>query len=384
MSLSAECIQNIFLFLYEDTADLFSCLLVNRFWCQNSVALLWRRPWIPGHSRNQESASKLIQIYVSCLPEEAKKNLIKNGINFRTPSTPLAFDYASFLRDLDYDQIESEEETEEETERKTKLVANELCKLFMSKCATFFSLCLATRADQVDYPFLPSFPNTGNYLSKLREFTCQGDEKAELFIALSQVCKDIHRISVSGTSYSIWTPNYEADTLSLASLIKAQTRLKSLCLYGYQGFLANILNALEYQRHSLESLELRYTDIKSESDCNSLETLSQCGNLTSLKLHNCSIPPNEKLMHLTKFSRLEEFDYCNEWNPFFALPPNNFWATMFRNTTKTLRRLSLWWIRADQNDGAQIIEYIAENCKNVTYLHLPVLWASEVFRILDS
>ncbi|CAG8706517.1 7481_t:CDS:1, partial [Acaulospora morrowiae] len=426
LSLSPECLQYILAHLEGDSKTLHSCLLVSRFWCHNAVNILWSRPW--SYSISQNSATKLIQTYVTCLPDETKIILFKNGINYQIVSTPHTFDYASFLRALDYDymcwsisqwlnscwfyrvlnygeEIKSDaedrtdryglissdvedngefcDESEEENERKTGLVARELCKLFMKRCRTFHVLLLESKAIQSDFPFLPPCTNSRNYLTNLRQLICLGDLKSELLIAISRICKDLRRICIGFPPNVQWKFHYETDARSLATLIEKQNRLQSFCLYGYKRFVSIIIDALKHQSNSLTSLELIDTDFQDEEDYRSLSALSACQNLESIKILNCFISPSDQLFSLASFSRLEEFEFRNEWNPLYPLPQNEFWEALFQNTRHSLRKMSFWWLRSDPKDGYQIIESIAKHCSHIHFLHLPVLWMHEVFLLFN-
>ena len=81
-----ECLSEIFKHLENDA--LRSCLLVNRFWCEVSVPILW----------------KSIQNYntlIACLPNESKEILNKNEIILSTPnSKPPLFNYIVYIKNL--------------------------------------------------------------------------------------------------------------------------------------------------------------------------------------------------------------------------------------------------------------------------------------------
>ncbi|PKY19666.1 hypothetical protein RhiirB3_136875 [Rhizophagus irregularis] len=411
--LSAECLQQIISYNEDDNKTLHSCLLVNRFWCHNTISILWGRPW--RYSITQTSATNLIQTYVACLPEESKKVLYNNGIRYHLTSISPIFDYASFLRALDYDcmfwsisqwliscwlyrvlnyeeEIKPDSEHQEdrvedcvgeENERKTILVARELCNLFKNRCRIFHDLFLHSRAIKSDFPFLPSTSDSSNYLANLRELICLGDNKSELLLAISKVCSELRRIFVGFPLTIQWKTHYDSDAMSYATLIESQTRLESICLYGYKRLVAFLVDSLISQSKTLQTLELMYTDFREEQDCCSIMLLPACKNLKSLKIHNCFIPPDDRIMPLTSFLQLEEFDFCNEWNPLYPLPQHEFWEEIFYNTKSSLKKISLWWIRADPKDGSQIIESIAKQCSNISFLHLPVLWINEILLLFS-
>src|SRR4051812_15343559 len=91
--MSADCLNEIFEYLKEDKITLHSCLLVNRFWCEISIRILWTSVW------NYDTL-------IACLPNESKENLYKNGIITSTPTlkSPL-FNYIAFIKNLDIDDI---------------------------------------------------------------------------------------------------------------------------------------------------------------------------------------------------------------------------------------------------------------------------------------
>ncbi len=84
--LTADCLQEIFEYLKDDRITLYSCLLVNRFWCKVSVRIFWRK------IRNYKTL-------IACLPNESKEILYNNKIIFSTStSKPPLFNYVSFCK----------------------------------------------------------------------------------------------------------------------------------------------------------------------------------------------------------------------------------------------------------------------------------------------
>jgi hypothetical protein len=72
--------------------DLFSCLLVNRFWCETIIPILWRNPW------RYECKSSLYCIIIHYLSDDVKNLLTKQGV--RLPSVSPLFDYLSFCKSI--------------------------------------------------------------------------------------------------------------------------------------------------------------------------------------------------------------------------------------------------------------------------------------------
>src|SRR5438105_4897990 len=95
----------IFEELEDDQASLFSCLLVNRLWCETAVPFLWRNPWRYILGYHQENF--LYNTILLFLPDESKELLKIQGISIPSEHNPPAFDYLSFCRHLNVVKINS-------------------------------------------------------------------------------------------------------------------------------------------------------------------------------------------------------------------------------------------------------------------------------------
>src|SRR6266536_4322363 len=70
--LPADCLNDIFEYLEDDNVTLYSCILVNRLWCEVSVRIFWRSIW----NYNNRSYNKLINT-ISSLMTKLPNTLIK-------------------------------------------------------------------------------------------------------------------------------------------------------------------------------------------------------------------------------------------------------------------------------------------------------------------
>src|SRR4051812_47347256 len=86
--LPIDCLNEIFEYLKDDKVSLHSCLLVNHLWCEVSVRILWR---------DVCKYNKSYDTLISCLPNESKEILSKNGIIIQTSKPPM-FNYAGFCK----------------------------------------------------------------------------------------------------------------------------------------------------------------------------------------------------------------------------------------------------------------------------------------------
>src|SRR5687768_12604786 len=132
--LLADCLNEIFKYFSNDDdwrtqrenkEALYSCLLVNRLWCEVSVQILWK---------NIQNYNTLI----ACLPNESKNFLLENEIIISTPiSKPPLFNYVAFIKALSTDEIDRKirkiEILQNCDNNKRILVTQEVFKMFMNQ-----------------------------------------------------------------------------------------------------------------------------------------------------------------------------------------------------------------------------------------------------------
>src|SRR3989337_106145 len=87
--------------LQNDSKSLFSCLLVNRLWCETVIPILWRNPWCYEDNVNYQKKSSLYHIITFSLSNDIKEFLTNQGvrlfpIQYQSPS----IDYLSFCRSI--------------------------------------------------------------------------------------------------------------------------------------------------------------------------------------------------------------------------------------------------------------------------------------------
>src|ERR1051325_3000225 len=82
--------------LQGESRSLFSCLMVNRIWCETAIPVLWRNPWRYGISYYQKKS--LHYVITSYLSEDIKEclGLASSPISYQS----LLFDYLSFCRSI--------------------------------------------------------------------------------------------------------------------------------------------------------------------------------------------------------------------------------------------------------------------------------------------
>jgi len=92
--------------LQNDSRSLFSCLLVNRLWCETVVPILWKNPWCYEDNINYQGKKSLYNIITFYLPNDVIEFLRNQGIEFPLSShQSLSFDYLSFCRSINVEVV---------------------------------------------------------------------------------------------------------------------------------------------------------------------------------------------------------------------------------------------------------------------------------------
>src|SRR3954464_7057123 len=116
--------------LQNDSILLYSCLLVNRIWCEVIVPILWK---IPGKiPLTKKAKSILFNVILSHLSEDSRDILKKQGIDdlFTEAYRPPSFNYINFWRHLDLQLLEDMINLKNIKVSNMNIIKDELLKLF--------------------------------------------------------------------------------------------------------------------------------------------------------------------------------------------------------------------------------------------------------------
>jgi hypothetical protein len=236
--LPPDCLNEIFNYLDGNKASLHSCLLVNRLWCEISVRILWRNIW--NLKRNISPSyrfgisSQILNTLISCLPNESKDLLYKNGaIPIPTSKSPL-FNYASFckvlsildinliLDDVFYNKkyFKSQKSITYTLLNNNNMIAQEILKMFMRQ-TTLKKLTYYSDFYDRNIPDFINFPGAKDCLKNLSELSCGSNVHSKFFYQLSQICHLIQSLNITFE---------ETVSDGLKDLIFSQICLKSLTL----------------------------------------------------------------------------------------------------------------------------------------------------------
>jgi hypothetical protein len=102
--LNKDILFSIFEELQEDSEFLFSCLMVDKLWCETAVPILWNNPW--RYDINYYNKNYLFATIAFYLSDDIKEFLTRQGIQLPSIShKSLLFDYLSFCRSINIDVL---------------------------------------------------------------------------------------------------------------------------------------------------------------------------------------------------------------------------------------------------------------------------------------
>ncbi|CAG8739119.1 14025_t:CDS:1, partial [Ambispora leptoticha] len=115
-NLPSECITEILKSVpSEDISTLFTCLLINRQWCLNTVRMLWYDPFgLLLAKRGQTTSSiedwrlrvaSLLNTYISFLENEDRQTLHQHKIVLPKRNSKSSIDYVGIMQKINVDQI---------------------------------------------------------------------------------------------------------------------------------------------------------------------------------------------------------------------------------------------------------------------------------------
>ncbi|CAG8495899.1 7535_t:CDS:2 [Cetraspora pellucida] len=97
------------IFIYAELDKIYSCIFVNKLWCETAVPILWQGPFIPNcfpqpDEKAWKSFKHLARTYLLCLTESRYEFLKNEGLTLPSKSSPM-FTYLSHLKVLDFSFI---------------------------------------------------------------------------------------------------------------------------------------------------------------------------------------------------------------------------------------------------------------------------------------
>ncbi|CAG8642460.1 11406_t:CDS:1 [Funneliformis caledonium] len=409
--LATETLIQIFKDL--DIYSLRSCALVNRYWCQIAIPMLWVEPFeniyeetfpSPGGNYHKEvyvsesikNLSSLTDTYINCLSEGSKVKLTNAGIvGFYKTKHP-SYDYPAFLKNLDiiclflgcraWLSVRFKFKLVTSVERslllyQIRLIFFELCKLFMSRCEDVKKLylinkkfskelecaekcnenclkfCLINNVINPIINHLPDLPGASKCLANLECLGTNCNTPTEFIQKISFFCKEIKNL--------IFTPGFRL------SILSSQNCLKYLILQGqFYNYYPGIKDIFERAFKNLEWLTINGRDALPIKNVDSFENLVSLEVVNKDQSYNQSYNAFRTLADMN-FPKLQYLyvDIGSSCFSYFYL------LSIIISKTTNLRKLDLHWGHQDVSNFATLTLSIANHCPNLIILKM--YWVNE-------
>jgi hypothetical protein len=297
-TLPAECMKKIFLHVGLKE-ELFSCLLVNKYWCKNVLPLLWANPF-DGLETSKVNSFKLIRMYLACLDQKELNSLNsylkRHNISLSVPLKPL-FDYTSYLKEFSYKKIElaasfflhewhNRDYTINYKEEIIFHLSSSLCKLFLSQAMNLKSLKIDQQFRRLDIPDISTFSKIQPVitLSKIKDFQLDCEKPVSnnlnnFLEILPKYCKEINSMEFKITSFE-----YKFDIIQLiGNIIESQNCLKNFSITGVQNCVEDLMPSLHSKLNTLNFVKFKNVHFTEHS----LNLLSNFKNLKHFEIWYC-------------------------------------------------------------------------------------------------
>jgi hypothetical protein len=259
LNINKDVLFLIFGELQDDSKSLFSCLMVNRLWCETVIPILWRDPWC--YDIDYSNKNYLFIIITSYLSDDIKESLMRQGIQLLSVSFQLLlFDYLSFCRSINVNTINIITSIGTSLAHNQFILQQEFYSLFMKKFPKLKYLDIKSIKHQIFH-----YPEDNLRYESLCELRCDTSIDPSYFNRLAQLCQYIQRLIVFNLGPGVFN--------GIAKLINVQKNLKcfeweddhDVCLTGADHY-KEILIALEKKVDTINHLKLffQYKDYTSQ------------------------------------------------------------------------------------------------------------------------
>jgi hypothetical protein len=331
----------LFLILEElehDKNSLYSCLLINRTWCEITVPILWKKPIV----LTDAAKKALINVIILHLSEESKDILKNQGVDFFTkPHQRPLFNYMSYCRYLDLSYLEDLMNVKNVGKLSLPIINDEIMKLFINRNTKFTHLNIPV---QYDIP-LHKIPWAEHSFSELEFLSCNLMTNQNVFEGISMLCTSIRKLVVMSA--------INDNNPGITKLIEAQKNLNEVnfVFYPSSNECENLEKSLFKIVNTVQHLRIYWRP--------KTKILSYLVNLTSLDLYSSFF-----ILYNTNWSHLENL----------SLPLLKFLKTqnvplyivesLIENTKGDLTKINI-----DKVDN-KLIQAIYQNCPKLEYFEL--------------
>ncbi|KAG9294480.1 hypothetical protein G9A89_000197 [Geosiphon pyriformis] len=271
---------------------LYSCLLVNRQWCQDAVQVLWRQPF---YSNRPESQIMMMDILLDALNPKLQQAL-RSKIPIRRLAAKPAFDYAYFIKQIDFEMFIEMVRTWSSRCRPSIdsfMVAKTLLKFLFSYSPGIERLrlsCFQGNAETARYYEILMEPELHASLLQLRYLEIAGHfyNDFNVLAGLSISCKNVEYLHLGNWCLDSWCRSPEALNEDVTTLFRGFKKVELLEIDSNESFIpipSCIIDSLTHISNSLRHIRFRCIDFSSKTL--PLLGLASCRKLEILDFIDC-------------------------------------------------------------------------------------------------
>jgi hypothetical protein len=357
--------------LQDDSKSLFSCLMINKLWCETVVPILWRNPWC--YNINYSNKKYLFATLSFYLSDDIKEFLIRQGIQLHSVlSKSLLFDYISFCKSINIKVMNIIISIGSSLSYNQFLLQQEFYRLFMKRCPELKYLDMKSIKHQIFY-----LPEANNRFESLFELECDTSIDSSYFYGLARFCQYIQRIIIVNVDPN---PNHHG----IVKLVEVQKNLKYFewiddfddekeCFT--DDFYKEIFLELEKKANTLNHFKLFYNDDEVYEREILLDILQKLHKLKTLIINDLGLI-SENLLKKLIYNDLEilNINYITIYEASIII--ENSGGKLKEVLSKPYYRL----YSDDFNENSlAFIRKIYENCPSIEYLSIAFSSSKEHF-----
>ncbi|PKC08371.1 hypothetical protein RhiirA5_500021 [Rhizophagus irregularis] len=341
--LNRDIIYLILQELQDDKKSLYSCLSVNKTWCEMIIPILWNNPW-KYLNLKIENYKLLFNVIISYLPNNFR-NILNQKFNFLKDSyqKPL-FNYINFCRHLNLNEIYKVLYSLFEG-YEISTIKNEILNLFINENTKFTHLYIPY---QFDYQ-INLIPGSEKCFSELKYLSCNVNISDNVLTGLVEICKSIKELELF---IEIQNNNY-----GIVKLIETPKKLINVrLLFGACSEKHSPLYEILEKSLIKHANHIQHFKITKQP---STTILSSFVNLKSLELFDD-----------ISWKYLDDLSFPLLQNLKARSVPIKFLTNIIGNTIGNLSEIKIDHISHNEIGNKMIIQAIYKNCPNLKYLKL--------------
>ncbi|EXX65104.1 uncharacterized protein OCT59_029429 [Rhizophagus irregularis] len=335
--------------LQNDKKSLFSCLRVNKTWCEIIVPILWKNPW--KFLEERKSLCKVVTLHLS---DETKKNLKSQGFDFLTNfyHKPL-FNYISFCKILNlYDlhvMVNTFDHIVTFPNIKKEIFEKEVTSLFINENTRVMHLYIKNRYNNR----LNTIPGAKYSFSELEFFSSNTNISDNVIIGLPEIFKSIKRLELV---IEMKNNSYEFVKLidNIDKLYHIRLYSKHYAEYDNDSFRKALENSLIKHANTIQYFKTTRPPVTN--------ILSSFVNLKILKVKGFSNDLSWDCLETLSLSFLQVLKTD-------CIPIEKV-SALIENTGGKLIEVSINGGYHDENNNKRLIQSIYNKCKKIQYLKI--------------